>query len=114
MSPASSRGLPLSAAADGGRIAVRLTPRARADRVLGIARLADGAPVLKVSVTAPPEGGRANEALLRLLAGEWKLPRRDLKLAGGEKSRSKIVHVAGEPALLLPRLAAALAGLAER
>ena len=114
MPPASSNDLPLSAGADGVRIAVRLSPRARADRLDGIARLADGTSVLKVSVTAPPEAGRANEALLRLLAGALKLPRRDLKLASGAKSRSKLIHVAGEPATLLQHLAAALAALAKR
>ena len=67
--------------------------------------------MLKVSVTAPPVDSRANEALLRLLAKEWRLPRRDLAIVGGAKSRNKIVHVAGDPALLLQRLGAALAAL---
>ena len=93
------------------RVAVRLLPRGRTDRVEGIARLADGAPVLRASVTAPPVDSRANDALLRLLAAEWKLPRRDLAIVGGQQSRNKLVHVAGDPAALLPRLAAALAAL---
>jgi uncharacterized protein len=93
------------------RVAVRLTPRGRADRIEGVACLADGRPVLKASVAAPPEGGRANEALLRLLATEWKLVRRDLTIAAGARSRNKGVHVAGNPAVLLERLGAALAGL---
>lgn len=93
------------------RVAVRLTPRGRADRLLGIARLADGSPVLKVSVTAPPAEGRANDALLQLLAREWGVPRRDLAIVGGLKSRSKTVRVDGEPALLLKQLGAALAAL---
>jgi uncharacterized protein YggU (UPF0235/DUF167 family) len=88
-----------------------LTPRARANRIDGVIRSADGMPVLKVSVTAPPADGRANEALTVLLAKEWGLPRRDLTLVGGTKSRSKIVHVAGEPQALLQRLAAALVAL---
>ena len=111
MRPTSCADLPLTAAAGGIRIAVRLTPRGRADRLDGIAPLADGAPVLVVSVTAPPVDRRANEALLRLLAKEWGLPRRDLTIVGGEKIRNKVVHVAGDPAVLLPRLAAALAAL---
>jgi len=102
--------LPLRAAADGVRIAVRLTPRARADRLDGVAQLADGAVVLKVSVTAPPSEDRANDALLQLLAKEWGLPRRDLALVGGRKSRNKIVRVAGEPAALMRRLALAISG----
>jgi hypothetical protein len=72
---------------------------------------ADGTPVLKVSVTAPPAENRANDALVALLAEEWRLPRRDLTLVGGGKSRNKIVHIAGEPQMLLKRLAAALAAL---
>ena len=95
------------------RIALRLTPRARADRLDGVARLADGSPVLKATVTAPPAEGRANDALLQLLAREWRVPRRDLAIVGGQKSRNKTVHVAGEPAVLLKRLGAALAALPE-
>jgi uncharacterized protein len=103
--------IPIAAAADGVRIAVRLTPRSRADRIEGISHLADGAAILKVSVGAPPVDGRANDALVQLLATQWDLPRRDLAIVGGLKSRSKIVRIAGEPAVLLKRLGAALATL---
>jgi uncharacterized protein len=109
--PISSSDLPLLAVAGGVRLAVRLTPRGRTDRLDGIARLADGAPALRASVTSPPVDSRANDALLQLLAKEWGLPRRDLAIVGGQKSRNKLVHVAGDPAVLLPRLAAALAAL---
>ena len=102
---------PLTAVTGGVRIALRLTPRGRSDRIEGIARLADGMPVLRVSVGAPPEDGRANEALLRLLAKEWRLGRRDLSIAAGAKSRNKSVHAAGEPGELLRRIGAALAPL---
>lgn len=101
----------MTAARDGVRVAVRLTPRAGADRLVGVTHLADGAAVLKVAVTAPPADGRANEALLRLLAKEWAVPQRDLAIVGGSKSRSKIVRIAGEPTLLLKRLGDALAAL---
>jgi uncharacterized protein len=106
-----SGALPLAAAPGGLRIAVRLTPRGRADRIDGVAHLADGTPVLKVSVGAPPEDGRANEALLRLLAKEWSLTRRDLAIVGGARSRLKSIHIVGDPAALLARLGASLAGL---
>ena len=85
-------------------MAIRLTPRARADRLEGILRAADGAPLLKASVTAPPAEGRANDALLGLLAKNWGVPRRDLAIVGGGKSRNKTVHVAGDPTELLKRL----------
>jgi uncharacterized protein (TIGR00251 family) len=91
------------------RLQIHLTPRARVNRIDGIVRSADGIPVLKVSVSAPPAEGRANDALIALLAREWELPRRDLTLVAGGKSRHKIVHIAGEPQTLLQRLATALA-----
>jgi uncharacterized protein len=89
-------------------------PRARADRLDGIACLADGTAVLRVSVTAPPVDGRVNDALLRLLAKEWGVSRSDLAIIGGQKSRNKLVHVAGDPGALLPRLTATLAALPRR
>jgi uncharacterized protein YggU (UPF0235/DUF167 family) len=88
---------------------VRLTPRAGADRIDGIVRDAGGAELLKVSVTAPAADNRANEALLQLLARAWRLPRRDLAIAGGVKNRNKIVHIAGDPATLTARLAGYIA-----
>ena len=93
------------------RVAIRLTPRARADRIDGVAFSADGRAVLKVAVTAPPAENRANDALIAVLAKAWRLPRRDISIVGGSKSRNKIVHIAGEPRALLQRLAAALGGL---
>ena len=88
------------------RLRVRLTPRTRVERIDGIV---DGA--LKVAVTAPPAENQANEALLRLIARAWRLPQRDLAIVGGHKSRSKTVHIAGEPALLLKRLGDVLTAL---
>ena len=101
--------LPLGAAPGGVRVTVRLTPRGHGDRIEGVARLADGTAVVTASVGAPPQDGRANEALLRLLAAQWGLARRDVAIVAGIRSRNKSVHVAGDPAALLARLGAALA-----
>lgn len=98
---------------DGVDVAIRLMPRAAGDRVMGIAAAAGGGRVVKAAVGAPPENGRANAALLRLIAREWKLPHRDLAIAAGARSRDKRVRVVGDPAVLLPRLAAILAALVE-
>jgi uncharacterized protein (TIGR00251 family) len=91
------------------RVAVRLTPRARAERIDGVA-----AGALKVSVTAPPAENRANEALLRLLAKEWRLARRAVSIVRGAKSRDKLVNIAGDPCELMRQLQIALATLAAR
>ena len=96
---------PLSLAPDGVRVAVRLTPREHADRIEGIVASADGRRALKASVTAPPAEGRANTALVHLLAKEWNLPKRQLAIVGGLKSRDKTVHIAGDPAALLRQIA---------
>lgn len=65
------------------RLTVRVTPRAGRDEVVG---WRDG--VLFVRVKAPPEGGRANEGLLRLLAGAGL---RDARIVSGSRSRTKLI-----------------------
>jgi uncharacterized protein (TIGR00251 family) len=95
---------------NGLRVAIRLTPRAKVDRLLAIAA-AEGGRVVKASVAAPPEGGRANEALLQLLARAWRLPRRDLSIIAGSTSRNKAVHIDGDPRRLIDRIATEIASL---
>jgi uncharacterized protein len=96
--------LPFAPAQDGVRLAVRLTPRASADRIMGLAEDVDGGATLRVAVTAAPEAGKANDALLRLLARLLRVPRRDLSVMLGASDRRKLVHVAGDPATLSSRL----------
>jgi uncharacterized protein len=102
---------PLIPARNGLKLAVRLTPRAKADRVLAVAATADGKRVVRASVTAPPEDGRANEAMLQLLARVWQLSRRDLAIVAGAAGRRKTVSVAGDPQDLSDRLGALIATL---
>jgi hypothetical protein len=73
------------------RIAVRVQPGARRNALVG--RLANGD--WKVAVTAPPEGGRANEAVVELLAELLSVKRRDVVVARGASSRAKSVEVTG-------------------
>ena len=96
---------------NGLSVAIRLSPRAKSDRLLGIIATAEGGRTVKASVTAPAQDGRANEALLQLLARAWRLPRRDLSIVVGTASRSKIVRVAGEPRQLIARLSGEIASL---
>ena len=69
---------------------VRLTPRASRDEVLGF----EG-DVLRARVRAPPVEGKANEALLRLLAGVLDVPPSRLTIVRGHASRDKLVAVEG-------------------
>jgi uncharacterized protein len=72
------------------RLRLRVSPGARSDTVVG--RHGDG---WKVRVTAPPEDGKANAAVLRLLAERLDLPGGSVTLVSGLSGRDKIVELAG-------------------
>ena len=108
------RDSPLSPAADGVRVLVRLTPRAREQGLVAVISGTGESAAAKAAVTAPAEGGRANEALLQLLAQEWRLPRRDLAILAGATRRSKLVGIAGDPRQLTARLGPLIAALPRR
>ena len=85
-------------------VRVRVRPGAREERLRGWH--GDGA--LKVEVTAPPEGGRANEAVIRLLAGALGLPRDRLRIVRGHTARKKVILIEGlDEAQVRARLEAA-------
>lgn len=95
-----SEASPFRLTGEGLRVDLRLQPGASRAGVDGIAVLDDGATVLKVRVTEPPEGGRANAALVKLLAKAWKLPKSAVSLVAGHTDRRKTLAVAGDPAVL--------------
>jgi len=72
------------------RFAVRITPRSAVERV---EEVADG--VLKVRVMAPAVEGAANAALIRVLADELGVARRDVRIVAGASSRQKLVVIDG-------------------
>lgn len=90
-------GGPFRVIADGVTVAVRLTPKASENAIRGIERDTDGAARIRAAVTTVPEDGKANAALLKLLAKTWKLPKTSLSIASGAMSRNKVVHIAGRP-----------------
>lgn len=75
---------------------VRLTPKGGRDAVDGVEAGADGKPHLKIRVSAPPEDGRANAALVALLAKTLGVPKSSVSILSGQTSRIKQVAVAGE------------------
>lgn len=78
------------------RINVRVQPRASSNEIVGYR---DG--ILRVRLQAPPVDGAANEALVRFLADEFGVPRRQVRIVSGSGSRNKIVEV---EAVALPAL----------
>jgi len=75
-----------------GLLSVRVTPNARSERLAIEAESEDGAK-LKVWVTVPPEDGKANKAMIKLLAKALGLPKSALDVERGETSRLKLVRV---------------------
>ena len=95
---------PVTPVADGVRVRLRVQPRARRNHVDGVVADADGGCALKVAVTAAPESGAANEAVIALLAGEWGLAKSALTLVSGTADRRKIIKLAGDPQRLARQL----------
>lgn len=73
------------------KIAVKVTPRAHKDEVVGMQ-----GEVLKVKLRAPPVDGAANEALIELLAEHFKVKKSVIRIVSGGTSRLKVIDV-GSP-----------------
>ena len=91
--------------AEGCVLPVRAQPGARKTGVLG-----EQAGSLKVAVTAPPEDGRANKALVEVLREVLHLKRSQIELLSGQTSREKRFLLKG---VSRTELAARLQGLCE-
>jgi uncharacterized protein len=86
------------------RVRLRVSPRAAKAGIVG--RHAEG---WKVRVSSAPERGHANDAVLTLLADALAVPRAQLELVAGQRSRDKIVAIAGlSDEVVEQRLAAAV------
>jgi hypothetical protein len=92
-------------------VALKVAPKAARAGIAGVEADAAGRARLKVRVTEAPEGGKANAAVVKLLAKAWKLPKGALRVTAGTKDRRKTLLVAGDPDQLAPRLRSWLAGL---
>jgi uncharacterized protein len=82
--------IPLQESTGGVAFAVKVHPRAKKNAITG--ELGDA---LKVSLTAPPIEGRANEACVEFFAKLLKVPRSSVTIASGQTSRNKVIRVAG-------------------
>jgi hypothetical protein len=85
---------------DGLNLAIRVTPKSSKDDVIGTIAMPDGV-VLKVSVSAPPDKGKANQAVCDLLAAKLGLPKSAVAVISGITDRRKIVHVSGDTTALV-------------
>ncbi|MEM7022998.1 MAG: DUF167 family protein [Pseudomonadota bacterium] len=89
---------------DGVRVAVKVRPRASKAALQGVEIDDGGRARIALKVAAPPEGGKANAATLKLLAKSCGIGIRSLRLVGGASSRRKVVEIEGEADVLAQRL----------
>ena len=85
------------------RLAVRLTPKAATEGVDGWGVDEKGRPVLKVRVRAAPIEGKANVALIALMAKLLDVPKSRIRLIGGDTARQKTLEIEGLDAVQLER-----------
>lgn len=102
--------MPFSCGPAGVTLAVRLTPKASHNAIDGVAEGARGK-VLGVRVTAVPEQGKANAALMKLLAKATGIPKSNFKMISGTAARHKTILIEGESANLMARLTKWLEGV---
>ena len=74
----------------GASFAVKVHPRAKKNAITG-----EVGDAIKLSLTAPPSEGRANQACVEFLANLLKVPRSFVTIASGQNSRSKVIRVVG-------------------
>lgn len=98
---------PFHAVADGVVVAVRVTAKAARVGIDGLATDADGRSYLSIRVTAPAQDGKANKALIKLLAKCAGVPASRITLTAGAKARRKRLHIAGDPTALRAALSRA-------
>ncbi len=87
------------------RVRLRVSPGANSAHVVG-----RHGEAWKVRVAAPAEGGRANEAVVRLLAETLSLPRDAVTLVSGHGARDKIVQLIGLDSNQIERRLSSAAG----
>ncbi len=69
------------------KIEVKVVPKSSREELVE----KDG--VLKAYVKAAPEKGKANKALIALIAKEYKVRKSDVRVIAGQKGRNKIVEI---------------------
>ena len=85
-------------------VSVRLTPNGGHDAIDGIETGADDIAYLKIRVAVAPEKGKANKALIALVAKTLRMPKTALSIVSGETARKKILRIDGNPEDVMKQL----------
>ena len=90
--------LPYRIDADGLTLHLRVTPNAGVDSIEGVEIRDDGSAVLRVRVKAVPDKGKANAAVIALIATALGVPKSAISLISGDTARLKTLHISGDAA----------------
>ena len=82
--------IPFRETAGGVTFAIKVHPRAKKNAITG-----EHGDALRVSLTAPPVEGKANEACIDFFAKFLEVPRSSITIAAGQTSRNKVIRVIG-------------------
>jgi len=97
----------------GLRLRLRVQPKSRREGPQGVVALPEGGLALKFGVGAAPEDGKANAAIIALLARRLKVAKAAISVAAGAKDRRKLVDIQGPSETLAAALDAWLGPLSE-
>jgi|SRR5712671_3561136 len=82
--------IPITTSAAGVSFNIKVHPRAKKNAITGV--IGDA---LKISVTAPPADGKANQAIIEFLAHFFRIPRSSITIASGNTGRLKVIRISG-------------------
>ncbi|MBO6948033.1 MAG: DUF167 domain-containing protein [Rhodospirillales bacterium] len=89
---------------DGLDVRLRVTPKASHDAIGHLVADGQGNGAIKIAVTAVPEKGNANTAVIKLLAKAWRLRKSDMEIVQGVTDRNKILRISGDGREILAKL----------
>jgi len=87
---------PFKVVPDGLEVQLRVTPNASRNAIGEIVVNGQGSGAVKLSVTAVPEKGKANAAVIKLLAKSWRLRKTDCQVIRGMTERNKTLLIRGD------------------
>lgn len=96
--------MPFRACPAGVRVRLKVSPRAKRNAIGGLLDEPDGGRALKIAVSAAPEDGKANAAVVALLAKEWGVAKSAVSVVSGATDRRKVVEIRGPSQELLTKL----------
>jgi len=82
--------VPIHENSNGVTFSIKVHPRAKKNAITG-----EVGDALKVSLTAPPVDGKANNACIEFFAKLLNVPRSSITIAAGHTSRNKVIRVTG-------------------